>query len=284
MDSISCGSVIAFAMECFERGLLSQSDTGGLDLRFGNAAAVIQMVEQIALRQGLGDTLAEGVARASKKIGPASEEFALHIKGQELPMHEPRWKQGMGIGYVMSPTGADHCHNMHDTSYTRMNPLLEDLKGLGILEPLPTDDLSPAKIRMLIYYTTNIHFMNCAVCCYFIMVYGYVGFNRITELVNSVTGWNTSTFELMKVGERAANLARCFNVREGFTSHDDNMPQRFFTPHPSGPLEGTALDPVTFQEAKETYYAIMDWPQGSPSPGKLGELGIEWALPLMQRE
>lgn len=284
VDSISCGSAIAFAMECFEHGLLSHTDTGGMDLRFGNAAAVIQMVEQISLRQGLGNTLAEGVARASKKIGPASEEFALHVKGQEIPMHEPRWKQGMGIGYAISPTGADHCHNMHDSAYTRMNPLLEELKGLGILEPLPADDLSPAKIRMLIYHSTNIHFMNCAVCCYFVMVYGYVGFNRLVELVNSVTGWNTTTFELMKVGERAANLARCFNVREGFTSQDDTLPKRFFTPHPSGPLEGTALDPVAFQKAKDTYYQIADWPQGTPSPGKLAELGIDWAIPLTQRK
>lgn len=281
LDSISCGGAIAFAMECFERGLLTKEDTGGLDLRFGNGTAMLRMVEQIALRQGLGALLSDGVARASKKIGAGSEEFALHIKGQEMPMHEPRWKQGLGIGYTMSPTGADHCHNMQDTNYNKANTLLDEMKAVGILEPLPVGDLSPAKIRMLFYHSLWMHFMNCAVCCYFITVYGLMGFERVVQLVNSVTGWNTSVFELMKAGERAFNLARLFNMREGFTAKDDDMPRRFFTPQTSGPLGGIAIDPEAFQNAKDIYYDIMGWPQGLPLPGKLGELGIEWALPLI---
>lgn len=284
LDSISCGSVIAYAMECFEEGLLTPQDTGGLDLRFGNGPAMLQMIEQIALRQGLGALLSEGVARASRKMGPASTEFALHIKGQELPMHEPRWKQGMGVGYSVSPTGADHCHNMHDSAYAKSSSLLEQLKALGILEPLPTNDLSPAKMRMLIYHSLWMHFLNCAVCCYFVMVYGLVGFERVADLVNAVTGWDTSVFELMKLGERAVTLARAFNRREGFTSHDDDMPLRFFAPHVSGPLQGVALDREAFDKAKELYYDMMGWPQGSPSTGKLAELGIEWVTPLMQPE
>jgi len=281
LDSISCGATIAFAMECFENGLLTTKDTGGIDLRFGNASAMLQMVEQIALRQGFGNTLAEGTARASKKIGSASEEFAMHIKGQELPMHEPRWKQGMGVGFSMSPTGADHCHNIHDSAYTEITPSLEMLNAVGILEPLPLVDLSPAKVRLLKYYSEFIHFLNCAVCCYFVMALGLVGFDRITQLVRSVTGWDTTFFELLKVGERSANLARVFNFREGFTIQDDDMPQRFFAPHGSGPLKA-ALDPEAFQKAKETYYGMVGWPNGVPSSGKLGELGIEWALPLLQ--
>jgi len=284
MDSISCGCAIAFAMECFERGLLKPQDTGGLDLRFGNGAAMLQMVEQIALRQGLGSVLSEGVARASRKMGAAAEEFALHVKGQEIPLQEPRWKQGLGIGYIMSPTGADHCHNMHDSQYTKLNPIMEELRALGILEPLPVNDLSSAKMRLLIYNSIWIHFMNCAVCCYFVMVYGLVGFERMAQLVNAVTGWNTSVFELMKIGERAVTLARAFNQREGFTSRDDDLPQRFFTPHKSGPLQEVALDREAFQKAKETYYEMMNWPQGSPSAGKLGELGVEWVIPLMRTE
>lgn len=282
LDTISCGGVIAFAMECFERGLLTPQDTGGLDLRFGNGPAMLQMIEQIALRQGLGALLAEGVARASKKIGPAAEEFALHVKGLEIPLHEPRWKQGLGVGYIMSPTGADHIHNMHDSAYdAAMSLMLKEIKALGILEPLPVNDLSLAKIRLLIYHSCWVHFMNCAVCCMFVMVLGRAGFERMAQLVSSVTGWNTSVFELVKVAERAITLARVFNLREGFTSHDDVLPQRFFTPHASGPLQGVALDPEAFQNAKEMYYDMMGWPQGSPSPGKLGELGIEWAIPCL---
>jgi aldehyde:ferredoxin oxidoreductase len=281
LDTISCGVAIAFAMECFENGLLTTKDTGGIDLRFGNISAMLQMIEQIALRQGFGDTLAEGVARVARKMGPAAEEFAMHIRGQELPMHEPRLKQGMGVGYSISPTGADHCHNMHDTVYTDMTPSLEMLKGIGILEPMPANDLSPAKMRVLKYYTEFMHMLNCAVCCYFVMSLSLVGFDRITQLVRAVTGWDTTFFELLKVGERAVNLARVFNIREGFTAQDDSMPQRFFTPHGSGPLK-VALDPQAFNEAKETYYDMMGWPNGVPSPGKLGELGIEWTVPLLR--
>jgi aldehyde:ferredoxin oxidoreductase len=271
-------------MECFENGLLTSKDTGGIDLRFGNGAAMLHMIEQIALRQGLGELLSEGVARASKKIGAAAEQFALHIKGQELPMHEPRWKQGLGVGYAMSPTGADHCHNTHDSNYDKLTALLGDLKALGILEPLPAYDLSPAKIRLLIYNSLWIHFMNCAVCCYFVTVYGSVGFERMAQLVSAATGWNTSVFELMKVGERAVTLARAFNLREGFTSGDDDIPQRFFTPHTSGPLQGVAPDREAFLKARETYYNMMGWHHGLPSPAKLEELGIDWVTPLLQVE
>jgi aldehyde:ferredoxin oxidoreductase len=242
---------------------------------------MLQMVEQIALRQGFGDTLAEGTARVSKKIGSAAEKFAMHIKGQELPMHEPRWKQGMGVGFSISPTGADHCHNIHDSVYTEITPSLEMLQGMGILEPMPLNDLSSAKVRLLKYYSEFIHFLNCAVCCYFVMSLALVGLERITQLVRSVTGWDTTFFDLLKVGERSANMARVFNLREGFTIQDDDMPQRFFAPHGSGPLK-VALDPKAFQKAKEIYYNMMGWPNGVPSSGKLGELGIEWALPLLQ--
>ncbi|MFC2021591.1 aldehyde ferredoxin oxidoreductase family protein [Chloroflexota bacterium] len=279
LDSISCGAAIAFAMECFEHGLLAQKDMGGLDLRFGNGQAMLEMIEQIALRRGLGALLAEGVAKASEKIGHPAEEFAFHIKGQELPMHESRWKQGMGVGFAVSPTGADHCHNMHDSNYTGPNPALDELKALGILEPMPTNNLSLAKIRLLTYYSNWMHFLNCTVCCYFVMVYGQVGFERLAQLVSAVTGWNTSVFELMKVGERAANLARVFNTQEGLTAQDDSMPRRFFTPHASGPLQGVALNYRAFEEAKRMYYSMMGWPHGVPSAAKLGELGIEWAIP-----
>lgn len=197
-------------------------------------------------------------------------------------MHEPRWKQGLGVGYVVSPTGADHCHNIHDPAYTSLTPLLEDLKALGVLEPLPVDDLSPAKIRILTYHSNWMHFLNSAVCCFFVMVYGSVGFQRVSDLVSAVTGWNTSVFELIKVGERVTTLGRIYNLSNGFTAQDDVMPKRFFTPQASGPLQGVALDREAFHKATEAYYEMMGWPGGKPSPTKLGELGIDWAVPLIE--
>ncbi len=282
LDSISCGSTIAFAMECFERGLLTPADTAGLNLRFGNGDAMLEMVERIALRQGLGHLLGEGVARASKIIGRGTEEFALHVKGQEIPMHEPRWKQGMGVGYAISPTGADHCHNIHDSNYTGMGMLMEDLQSLGVVEPLPVDDLSSAKMRLLAYQSLWIHFMNCGVCCYFVMMYGGVGFQRTADLVSTVTGWNTSVFELMKVGERAATLARVFNIREGLSPLDDTLPRRFFFAQSQGSLEGVAPTPDAVRYARDSYYDIMGWPHGRPSPGKLAELGLDWVTPVLE--
>jgi len=277
LDSISTGMAVSFAMECFERGLLTKTDTGGLDLRFGNARAALTLIEEIAERRGLGAILAEGTARAAKKIGPAATEYLITVKGQEMPMHEPRLKQGLGMGYAMSPTGADHCHNMHDTSFTARTPMLAELAPLGIIDPLPLNDLSQAKMRMLTYYTKWMHFLNSAVCCYFVVMYGRVGFERMTKLVNAVTGWDTSLVELMNAGERVMNLARIFNIREGFTEADDTLPQRFFSKHTSGPLQ-TAVDPAIFQTAKNNYYSLLGWENGIPTKAKLAELGIEWAV------
>jgi aldehyde:ferredoxin oxidoreductase len=108
IDTISTGVCISFAMECYERGILTAADTGGLELTFGNAPAMVEMVERIARREGLGDILAEGVKRAAERVGRGSSQYAIHVKGLELPMHEPRSKQGMGLHYSVH-AGADHC-------------------------------------------------------------------------------------------------------------------------------------------------------------------------------
>jgi aldehyde:ferredoxin oxidoreductase len=271
LDTISTGGNIAFAMECFEQGILTEKDTGGLKLNFGNAQAMVQLVGMIAEREGIGGVLAEGVARASQVFGKGAEDFALHIKGQELPMHEPRFKPGMGVGYAISPTGADHCHNVHDVAFIRRVPA--QWRALGIIEPLPWQDLSPAKVRMITYGSLWHHVLNCLVFCMFIPSDP----QRIADLVRAVTGWNTTVWELMKVGERCINMARAFNIREGKSKEDDCLPRRFFTPFSSGPLEGVSIDKGELDKAIETYYAIVGWDKnGVPTSGKLQELGIEW--------
>ena len=284
LDTISCGMTIAFAMECYEKGLLTKKDTDGIDLRFGNTAAMLEMIDRIALRQGFGDVLAEGVARASKKLGPATKDFVLTVKGMELPMHEPRLKQGLGVGYAVSPTGADHCHNMHDTIYTSQNYYVDEMRSLNIADALPLTDLSPAKIRILKYYANWIHFLNCAVNCYFIMSLSWVGYERTAQLLRAVTGWNSSVYEILTIGERAANLGRVFDLREGFTAKDDTIPACFFTGQASGPLKGVPVDPDAFRKGVGYYYDMMGWsPKGVPTAGKLGELGIDWVLPQLQK-
>ncbi|MHB1134303.1 MAG: aldehyde ferredoxin oxidoreductase family protein [Chloroflexota bacterium] len=274
LDTIGTGAIIAFAMECFENGILTSADTDGLDLRFGNAQAMVQMVEMIARRQGLGNVLAEGVARASQQIGRGAEQFALHIKGQELPMHEPRYKMGMGMGFAVSPTGADHCHSIHDHLFEKDTTDMVRLRSFGALQTLPADDLSLEKVRICYYDMAWRQTLNCAVTC----LIARWSMDKLTEVVNAVTGWNSTFFELFKVGERAATLARVYNLREGFTAADDVLPRRMHTQFESGPLAGVAVDEGKLNTAIVNFYQMMGWDRaGVPTEIKLAELGIAWA-------
>src|SRR5207248_1942084 len=147
LDSISTGAVTAFAMECWEHGIITKEMTGGLDLTWGNADAVIQLVHMIGKREGIGDLLAEGVKRAAEKLGKGSEKYALHVKGQELPMHDPRGKKGLSLAYALSPTGADHMEAPHDPLYAGFHPTGHPMGVLGLIEPLDPLDLDAKKVR-----------------------------------------------------------------------------------------------------------------------------------------
>jgi len=273
LDTIGTGATIAFAMECYENGIITREMTGGVDLRFGNAKAMVQMVEKIGRREGLGDLLAEGTRRAAERLGGGAEAFAVHVKGQEVPMHEPRLKRGLGLGYAVSPTGADHCHNLHDTIMTGVN--LEKLRPLGILEEVPVESLGGEKVRMFKHWMEMRVLANCLSICQF----PPWRFAEYVDLVRAVTGWDVSMYELVKVAERTLNLARVFNLREGFTAADDWLPPRFFQPQTAGALSETAVDPGDLRRAIDTFYEMMGWDgDGRPLPGTLHELGVGWAV------
>ncbi len=278
LDTISTGVSIGFAMECYEKGILTREQLDGIDAHFGNPQAMLALLEKIARRDGIGDLLAEGTLRAARKIGKGSEDFAMQVKGQEIPMHEPRLKMGLGVGYALSPTGADHCHNIHDTSYVKGN---NKARSYGILEPLPADDLGPAKVRVLAYMLSRTQFGNCVGIC------DFVGWNDddIVAMVRAATGWNCSQWELIKAGERAMTLARLFNIREGFTDKDDRLPKRFYEPFVTGPLNGVAPAVEQVEKAKRDYYEMMGWDRetGVPTLGRALELDIEWALAAATR-
>lgn len=277
IDTISTGASIAFAMECFEKGIITRKDTG-FQLRFGNTKAMLGVIEHIVHKKGIGKLLSEGVKRASQVIGRETSHFALHVKGQELPMHEPRLKSGLGLGYMVSPTGADHCHNIHDTYF---NVTVDSVEPLGILNPIPLDDIGEDKMRLLAYYGNWRHFGNCALCCIFVPW----SFRHMVSAVEAVTGWSTSLLELLKVGERAVNLCRIFNVREGFGREDDMLPNRWYEDtFGEGPLKGVTFVKKDLEDARQTYYGIMGWDtNGVPIPGKLADLDISWALPYVYR-
>ena len=270
LDTISTGTVIAFAMECFERGLLTLQDTGGVELRFGNANAMVQTVERIVNREGIGDLLAEGVKRASQRLGNGTEKYAMHTKGQELPMHEPRHNQGMGMGYAVSPTGADHLQSIHDTGYENGPGHLE---ALGILEGMPSTELNAQKVRMFMYQQHWNSFNSSAGIC----VFAGFSYSQKAELIRAITGWDTTTWELMKVGERGTTMARAYNVRCGLNAKDDCLPKRFHQAFGNGPLKGVRVDETVLQDAIRSYYLMMGWDEaGTPTPAKLAELDVAW--------
>lgn len=277
LDTISTGAAVSFAMECFEKGLLTRDEAGGLEVRFGDQGAMLRLVELIAKREGIGALLSDGVARAAERIGRGARELAVHVKGQEVPMHEPRWKRALGIGYAVSPTGAEHMANLHDTLFAQPTPDFEAAKTLGILEPVPLEDLGPAKVRLLTYWLLWRYAQDSLVMCMFVPWRP----DQTAELVSAGTGWNTSVWELLKAGERAANLSRLFNLREGIDASTDRLPARFYAPEDPGELPG--LDPDRVEEAVRLHYAMMGWtPDGVPTRSKLLELDLGWAIDQCQ--
>jgi aldehyde:ferredoxin oxidoreductase len=281
MDTISVGMTIAFAMECFEKGILTAADTDGIELRFGNADALLAMAEKIGKREGFGDILAEGAKRAARRIGRGAEQFALTVKGQEIPMHEPRGKPGVSLAYATAPAGADHMRAPHDPLYEGFHPSGgHALEPLGLCEALPRLELSPRKVRAF-YYTSHWWSLcsSLGLCHVAVAPINDVGITLAVNLTRALTGWDTSLWELVKVGERAKALARAFNCRVGFTPSDDMLPKRLHEAFTSGPLAGKRIDPETFQRALRLYYRMEGWdPEtGWPTFAKLAELGIEWA-------
>jgi aldehyde:ferredoxin oxidoreductase len=287
LDSISTGAVIAFAMECFENGLLTQEDTGGIDLRFGNEDAATQLIPMIARREGIGDLLADGVMRAAERIGPGAVPFALHVKGQELPMHEPRGKKSLALAYATSPTGADHMEAPHDPFYEGFHADGSELGPLGLIEPVKMLDLGSKKVRAFYYCQQVWNLYNTVGMCDFVGTpIGALQLQKLVDYVNAVTGWDTSLWELLKAAERSQTLFRVFNCREGMTPEDDSLPDRMFEPLENGPLAGEKIERDQFERAKRLYYQMAGWDAetGRPTPARLAELGLEWAAPEEQRE
>ncbi len=274
LDSISTGGTIAFAMECFEQGLLTTEDTGGLALRFGDAELVLELIEKIAARDGFGDLLAEGTRRLAAHIGKGAERLAVEVKGQELPYHDPRIQHGLGLGYAVSYTGADHCHSAFDRNWEE-EPGLESVKSLGVLETMPATWLGPAKVRAILYGSLPPHLDNCLGLCNF-LPYSH---EQVVEIVEAVTGWRTGTWELWKAAERLLTMARAFNVRHGLTPDDDRLPWRMS--EPLGP--GAPIDPAAIEAALPLYYEMMGWDpaSGVPRTARLQELDIGWVADLL---
>ena len=283
LDVISTGATIAFAMECYEKGIINQKDTGGVELRFGNADAMLEMVEIVAKREGIGDILAEGTKRAAQRFGKGSEKFAIQVKGLEAGMHDARVKGMVGFGYAVSPVGADHVVVEHDTDFDFNAPeiYVEQVKALGLLQRCKTSGLDYQKIRMFCYLQYHFSFMDSLCLCVFAFApVRAFKMAHLVDIANAVTGWELSLWEIMKLGERRINMFRVFNERERFTPEDDWLPERFFEPIKDGPRQGATCSRQELKEMRELYYGLMNWiPEtGIPTKAKLIELDLAWLV------
>lgn len=286
MDTISTGGTIAFAMECFENGIIGLKDTDGIALRFGNGEALLQIIEMIAKRQGIGNLLAEGSKRAAQRLGNGAEKYAMHVKGQEMPAHDPRFKGMMALGYAVSTIGADHQRTEHDDCYGPGSPewLTEQAKVLSLLDQLPVESVAPEKVRMFYYFKLNYGMTASLDICHFTLApLRVTKLSNVPRIVTAITGWESSLWELLKLGERKVTMFKAFNVREGFGVKDDWLPERMFEGIESGPKAGWKVDRAELKEAISMYYKMMGWDEeGIPTHEKLYELDIPWVYDVIK--
>ena len=267
LDTISTSSVLAFAMEAYERGLISQKETGGLELTWGNAEAMIQAIHAIARREGIGNLLADGVRAAATRLGSEAEAFAVHVKGMEVPYHDPRAFVSMAANYATSSRGA--CH-LEALSYW----LGYGIRFAGWYEPDEWDDHdSHGKGQAAVDFQNYMAVYNPLGICKF-LGRGKVGPGHVADLVNAALGWHWTLNDVLTTGERLFNLKRLINLRLGITRADDTLPHRLLTePRPTGGAAGVLPD---LDLLLEEYYRARGWtPEGVPTQERLRALGLD---------
>ncbi|MFC1862919.1 aldehyde ferredoxin oxidoreductase family protein [Thermodesulfobacteriota bacterium] len=270
LDTISAGGVIGFAMELYERGIISKEDTGGLDLKFGNHEAMITLLRQIAFREGFGDLLSDGVKVAATKIGKNSEKYAMHVKGLELPGYDVRGSKAQGLNFATAYTGADH-----NRGYA-----FQEIKASNV--PIgEVDRLSIERKGELTKWNQDVRTATCdtpTMCSFLLdLVVASIATQNTADLMEAVTGLVYTADEIQMVGERINNLARAFNVMAGFTRADDTLPKRLMTePLKDGTAKGHVISQDDLNVMLDEYYEIRGWDleTGIPTKEKLLELGL----------
>ncbi|MDY0236453.1 MAG: aldehyde ferredoxin oxidoreductase family protein [Gudongella sp.] len=285
VDTISCGATIAFAMECYEKGIIDKTVTEGIELNFGNAEALPILIEKIAKREGFGDLLAEGSYRAAEKLGAEAIPLSITVKKQEFPAHMPQYKPAVGLIYAVNPFGADHQSSEHDPFLTMPEDSRERIRlaKLGITKGYEDNfTMDNDKVRFAIETQKYFSLLDTLCLCQFVWgpSWELYGPDELVELCKSGIGWDTSLYELMQIGERRINMMRYFNAREGFTKEDDKLPERIFEPLIGGPTDGVVLDRDAHDKAKEFYYQIAGWDKesGNPTDYTMKKLSLDWLL------
>lgn len=267
MDTISAGVTIAWAMECFDKGLLSTNDTGGIDLSFGNGQAILDILELIGHRKDLGGLLAEGTKMAAERLGGGSSDWAMQVKGLEMPGYEPRSLKTMALGLAVTPRGA--CHNRssaYEADFSERVDRLSVDESRGIIAAESED--FEAVLDSLIW-------------CKFLRKAFNDFYEESAQVYTMITGWDMSLDELKQAGERIHNLKKLFNIREGWSRRDDALPPRTLQePLPTGVVAGVGLTQEELDYMIAGYYQARGWnDDGSVPDTKLAELGLLDLLP-----
>jgi aldehyde:ferredoxin oxidoreductase len=285
VDTIAAGATIAFAMECFEKGVITEEQTDGLELKFGDADAMLKALEVMVKGEGeFGRTLGLGSERAAQVWGHGADEFLITVKGAEAPAHMPQAKRSLSLIYAVNPFGADHQSSEHDPYYEEgvADLNLNRLKMIGLGEPQPGYSLTAEKVRFA--YLTQVFYslLDSAELCQFVFgpAWTLYGPAETVEMMRAVSGWNITVEELMAVGERRLNLFRIFNAREGLDRKDDKLPKKFFKQlQGGGPTAGIALTHEEVESAIDEYYRLAGWTNnGIPTRETMERLDIAWAL------
>jgi aldehyde:ferredoxin oxidoreductase len=276
LDVISTGSTIAFAIECYEKGILTKADTGGLELKFGDADVVIQLIHKIAKREGIGGLLAEGTKRVAVKLDKGAKNFAMNVKGLELPAYDPRAAKICGLAFATANRGGDHI-----TAYIE-GPAFIDIPFLCVEDSRIEDSMveNPAEAKVVKDLEDALTVFDCVGTCKF------MGMALATEdwvdMIANCIGWDFDVNRFRKTGERVYNLARAFNVREGLTRADDTLPKRLLEePLPEGAAEGHKVEKL--DQMLDAYYELRGWDKetGKPTVKKLKELDLDYVVDKM---
>jgi aldehyde:ferredoxin oxidoreductase len=272
IDTISTGSTIAFALECYEKGILTKEMTQGIELEFGNADLVIDLVKKIAKRDGIGDLLAEGSRIAARKLGKNANHFAMNVKGMELPAYDPRAAKICGLGYVTANRGGDHITAFIEGPTFIDSPfvLVDDSK---IKDPFVAD---PKEAKVVVDLENALTAFDAIGACKFMGM--LLPASDYTELINYAMGWDMDVDDFRRCGERIYNLARLYNAKAGLDRTHDMLPPRLMKdPLPEGPAKDMVIDKKTLEMMKDAYYEFRGWDMETGNPGqeKLLELGLQ---------
>ena len=289
VDTIAAGATIAFAMECFEKGIVTSEQIGGIDLKFGNADAMLDVLRQIVTASTpLGKLLGQGSERVAAVWGNGADECLTTVKGAESPAHMPQAKRSLGLIYAVNPFGADHQSSEHDWMIEEgiaSDLYMSRLAELGMEDRLPPLSLGVEKVKFA--YLTEVFYsmLDSVELCQFVWGPGWTlyGPQDTANLLQAVTGWDVSVDELMKVGARRLNLMRTFNAREGLDRKADKLPKKFYKAlQGEGPTAGIALTHPEIEQALDVYYKMAEWTNnGVPTRAGLSRLDLEWAADLI---